>query len=408
MYKTSNKNIYSKLFYLVIFLSFLLFTWNYTFAASEVTRVSVSSSGEESDDYSYKPSVSWDWKYTVYYSNATNLIEWDTNYEYDVFLYNKDTNETSLVSKSSAWIQSNAWSKNPHINWSGTYVVYHSDSNNLVTSDTNWKRDIFLFNIETQETNLVSKSSLGTQWNGFSNNAIINWDGKYIVYESTSSNLVVWDTNAKSDIFLYNRDTEETILISKSSTGVLWNNNSTNAFISWNGKYIVYESDSDNLVESDTNEKRDIFLYNIETQETTLINKSTSWIQANSYSYAPTISWDGKYIVYYSYATNLIEWSLNGFANIFLYNRETEETSLISKTSSGELWDGYSYFPYISSDGKFITFYSYASNFVIWDTNSISDIFVYNIETEEIELISKSWSSELWDSGSSLPAISSN
>jgi predicted RNA-binding protein with TRAM domain len=137
---------------------------------------------------------------------------------------------------------------------------------------------------------------------------------------SKASNLVSNDTNGTSDVFVHDLQTGETILVSIASDGTQGNNSSSSPSISADGRYIAFDSSSNNLVNDDTNNQPDIFMHDIQTGETVRISVASDGSQAKGIegSYAPSISSDGHYVAFYSLASNLVNGDTNDTGDVFV------------------------------------------------------------------------------------------
>jgi Ca2+-binding RTX toxin-like protein len=350
----------------------------------ETTRVSVASDGTQANNHSFQTSISADGRYITFTSNANNLVTGDTNGKNDIFVYDRQTKETTRVSVASDGTESNNVSESPNISADGRYITFYSDASNLVTGDTNSYRDIFVYDRQTKETSRVSVASNGTEANNYSYSPSISADGRYITFYSDASNLVTGDTNGKADIFVYDRQTKETTRVSVASDGTQGNKSSSFPSISADGRYTTFTSDASNLVPDDTNNIYDIFVYDRQTKETTRVSVASDGTQSNKASQFPSISGDGRYITFYSNANNLVPGDTNKYHDIFVYDRQTKETTRVSVASDGTQSNNSSYESSISGDGRYITFYSDASNLVPGDTNNTTDIFVYDTQLKSI------------------------
>gem|GEM_PF-2606427 len=358
----------------------------------ETTRVSVTSDGTQSSGFfnsSQQPSISADGRYIAFTSSANNLVDGDTNGSSDTFVHDRQTGETTRVSVTSDGTQSNGFSYWPSISADGRYVTFRSDSSNLVDGDTNGFDDIFVHDRQTGETTRVSVTSDGTQGNGNSSgNSLlafpsISADGRYVAFYSQANNLVDGDTNGTGDTFIHDRQTGETALVSVASNGTQSNGFSYWPSISTDGRYVAFQSDASNLVDGDTNGFGDIFVRDRQTGETTRVSIASDGTQVNSPSFSPSISGDGRYISFVSYASNLVGGATNGTSNIFVHDRQTGETTRVSVDSDGNLGNGGSSWPAISADGSAIAFRSFANNLVDDDTNGRGDIFVRQLRNPE-------------------------
>jgi hypothetical protein len=377
--------------------------------AGTTVRVSVSSSGEQGNDHSWNNSISADGRYVTFVSYASNLVAGDTNGVPDIFVHDRQTGVTERVSISSSGEQGNFGSSHySAISADGRYVAFESDASNLVDGDTNGVPDIFVHDRQSGVTERVSVSSSGEQGNGLSIETYISADGRYVAYSSYASNLVDGDTNGAQDIFMHDRQTGVTERISVSSSGEQGNSHSYWPSISADGRYVAFESGASNLVDGDTNGAYDIFMHDRQTGVTERVSVNSSGEQGNSHSFWPSISADGRYVAFESDASNLVAGDTNGARDIFLHDRQTGVTERISVNSSGEQGNGFSAWKYISADGRYVAFESDASNLVDGDTNGVSDIFVHGRQTGVTERVSVSSSGEQGNYGSHFPAISAD
>jgi CSLREA domain-containing protein len=347
-------------------------------ALGDMLRVSVSSSGSQGNGTSGSSSISDDGRFVAFDSAATNLVTGDTNGQWDVFLYDRLTAETIRISVASSSVQGNGLSSDPSVSGDGHYVVFRSSASNLVSGDTNGTSDLFAYDIHTGMLKRVSVGLDGLQGNGNTGYHHLSKDGRYIVFSSTANNLVAGDTNGKLDVFLHDQQSFSTTRVSVDSNGTQANGDSEKPFISADGRYIVYHSSATNLVSDDTNALTDVFLYDRETGTTTRISINPSGLQGNGESFVPSISADGLTIAFGSAATNLVDVDTNARIDIFVHDRQTGVTTLASKDSNGVQSNASSYNPILSADGRFVTFNSAASNLVSEDTNGVGDVFLHD------------------------------
>jgi Tol biopolymer transport system component len=355
------------------------------------TLASKDSAGVEGTDQSFNPSISGDGRYVAFYSDAANLVTGDSNGRGDIFVRDRQTGTTTLVSRNSGGNEgSGGDSDNPSISADGRYVAFDSYATNLVSGDTNGKYDIFVRDRQTGTTYLISKDSAGVPGDDGSSAPSMSSDGRYVAFDSYATTLVPGDTNGKKDIFVRDRQTGTTYLVSKSSAGVEGDDSSESPTISSDGRYVTFESAATNLVAGDTNAKTDIFVRDRQTGSTYLVSRSSAGEQGNDASYHASISADGRYVAFWSPATNLVSGDTNGMYDIFVRDRQTGTTTLVSKDSSGVLGNIASFDPSISGDGRYVAFISVATNLVPGDTNGVKDIFVRDRQTGTTTLVSKS------------------
>ncbi|MEL6505488.1 MAG: hypothetical protein AAFO61_08070 [Pseudomonadota bacterium] len=345
-------------------------------ATGVTTLVSKSDTDSPGNRDSILADISANGRFVVYQTQANNLLADDASIDRDVLLYDALTDQTTLISQHSDGTKGNAGSSNADISGDGQYVVFSSSATNLVNGDLNGFGDVFLRDTVNGTTTLVSQHTDGTQANASSFGTQISADGRYIVYQSTASNLVDGDTNAQMDVFLYDTQTSTTTLVSKSSDGTQGNGVSRDAVISDDGQFIVYESVATNLVSDDTNGARDLFRYDINTGTTSRVvqqpdGTTFEFIAPN----APSLSGDGRFVTFESDAYDAVSDAYT-FQQVFVYDFQTGNTSLVSQSAGGGENTASSNSPAISSDGESVVYYSNISDLVAGDTNSRGDIFI--------------------------------
>jgi Tol biopolymer transport system component len=227
-------------------------------------------------------------------------------------------------------------------------------------------------------TTRVSVSSAGAEGNNNSGSTSISADGRYVAFDSGASNLVPGDTNGRSDVFVHDRQTAATTRVSVSSAAAQGNDHSYAPSISADGRYVAFYSHATNLVPGDTNATHDVFVHDRQTAATTRVSVSSAGAQANGGSDKPSISADGRYVAFESQASNLVAGDTNATEDVFVHDRQTGTTTRVSVSSAGAQGDGHSNAPSISADGRYVAFHSGATNLVPTDTNNWYDVFVHD------------------------------
>ena len=387
-------------------------------AAQSVDRVSISSAGLEADNLSSRPSISADGTLIGYYSDATNLVPGDLNGAMDVFLRDTVAGTTEVVSVSSLGVLSNGTSSRPAISGDGRFVTFYSDGTNLVPGDTNAIRDVFVRDRLLGTTALVSRAATGVLSNGDSSRPSISDDGRLVAFRSYASNLVPGDLNQFGDVFLVDRDADQdgifdelgattTTLVSRTSTGAGGNGLSSVPRISADGTSVVFRSEASNLVVGDTNGRRDIFSYSVASGVVTLLSATPAGVVGNGDSTRPSISDDGRFVAYFSDSTNLVvpdtnqSCALDLFGQLvcvpasdcFVVDRDTDgngvfdepglvSVSKISMGIGGVEANDRSEDPEISGDGRYVAFWTSATNVFAGDTNGVLDAVLHDRDAE--------------------------
>jgi Tol biopolymer transport system component len=344
------------------------------------TRVSVDSSGVQSNADSYLPGISSDGRYVVFQSFASNLVPGDTNGVTDVFVHDTSTASTVRVSVDSSGVQANADCLVSSISGDGRFVAFESAANNLVAGDTNGVLDVFVHDLVTGITTRASVDSSGNEANGTSQNPSLSADGRYVVFDSNASNLVPGDTNGAADVFVHDNVTGETTRVSVDSSGAQGDGESVYPWISAGGRLVSFTSAATNLAPNDTNGAYDIFLHDLQSGATTIVSLDSSGTQGNQDSYHSAISTDERWVAFDSLSSNLVPGDGNGFQDAFLRDLTAGQTTRVSLTSTGIQGNQLSANPVVSGDGRFVAFYSGASNLVAGDTNGGTDAFVRDLE----------------------------
>ena len=356
------------------------------------TRVSVASDGTEANNSSYAPSISANGHFVAFQSVADNLVDDDTNDSDDIFVHDRQTGETTRVSVTSDGSQASDSSSLPAISDDGRYVAFTSAAADLIDDDANGLNDIFVHDRETGEIERVSISSDGDEANNGSDYASISEKGRFVAFLSDASNLVDGDTNNALDVFVHDRKLQTTERVSVDSDGRQSADSVTHASMSANGRFVGFTSRASDLVPGDTNGVWDVFVHDRETDETTRVSVASDGTQANRDSLPqPSLSRDGRYVAFTSFATNLVDDETNGVLQIFIHDQLRGETTLISVALDGEAGDRDSRSPDITGQGDRVAFSSYAENLIDRDINRQPDIFVRNWRKKGTRLASITW-----------------
>src|SRR3990172_651309 len=193
----------------------------------------------------------------------------------------------------------------------------------------------------------------------FTGTPAISADGGFVAFHSAASILVPGDANGKLDVFVHDRATGTKERVSVDSAGAEGNDSSWVPAISGDGRFVAFESWATNLVlgDGDTYSFRDVFLRDRLSGATERVSVSIEGDEPNAESLGPAISADGRFVAFSSSASNLVPGDF-GYPDIFVRDRQTGVTTMVSVDSAGNKAGGHSYSPAISADGRFVTFSS--------------------------------------------------
>jgi Tol biopolymer transport system component len=348
----------------------------------ETTRVDVASDGKQARFLpSHGTSISADGRYAVFTCEAGNLVPGDTNEATDVFVHDRQTGETNRVSVTPSGGQATGFSSEGVISADRRYVAFDSYARNLVPRDTNGGQDVFLRDLQSGKTTRIDVSSYGRQTARGSQSGppAISADGRYVAFASNAPNLVSGDTNRVTDIFVRDRKRGLTVRVNVGPRGRQGRKgNSGQLSMSADGRLVAFVSSATNLVAHDTNHEPDVFLRDRARRRTTRVSLSSSGGQAKRESGVPVISPDGRSVAFSSYSA-LVPGGLAGVGQLFVRDLQAGTISLASRSSDGEAGDDSSTAAGFSADGRYLLFSSWARNLVPGDTNGRLDAFVRDL-----------------------------
>lgn len=349
------------------------------------------------DSDTHISSVSADGRYVVFTSKASELTANDTNAAEDVFLRDLQTGKTTLISRNQAGTASaNAASFAPQISADGRYIVFSSTASDLAANDSNTASDVFWYDRDTDKMVLVSHTIAGIAGSGASLSPVLSADGLFVAFVSSAQNLTS-DTTSGKNIFIWNSATNAISLVSHANIGsASGNGDSDSVAISGNGEFVVFASAASNLIGNDTNNKKDVFVWNRSTNAIALVSQSSSGAIGDGDSLAPSISNDGKIIAFTSAASNLEGTDNNNGLDIFVRNLNANTTTLVSANTSGTYSAGGgdilnrlgAFNPIVSGNGEFVAFSSTLVDLANSDSNNAEDVFVRNLKDNTTQLVS--------------------
>jgi Tol biopolymer transport system component len=401
------------------------------------TRLVHSTSGGPSDGPNFYPAISADGRYVAFQSSATNLVPNQPPCPLEcsqVFVYDRRTHALEMISVTPAGRPGNGLASAPSISGDGRYVAFESSSTDLLRRPVKGCptgsscTEAYVRDRLRRTTEIVSVSASGGAANqGVYKVVSISADGRSVGFASQSTNLARDTSISCSDVYAYSRAdyfdncsqvyvhdraTKKTELVSVTPDGKPGRGNSETPSLSADGRFVAFDSQATTLVRGDANDAYDVFVRDRVTHRTELVSLTSSGKQGQFTSYAPQdgsnqfISADGRFIVFPSVAA-LVKEDTNNLFDMYVRDRLFGKTTRVSVSSSGEQGNNTSEFSAtISRDGRFVAFDTAAGNLVQGDSNGFYDVFVHDMHTGSTVLASMSSTGEVGNNFSQQPAIS--
>ena len=367
-------------------------------------RVSVATGATPGNGDSHGVDVSGDGSMVVFGSKATNLVPGGTS-KFDLYVRDRSSGVTEIVSVNDAGQSGSSTSMWPSISRNGKRVAFHSIARNLVDTDDNNDADVFVRDRSTNKTILVSAAADGTPANARSQRADISADGEHVVFESGATDIVTGVSGTVSQVYIHHLETGLTELVSQTSGGTPASLSSGEASVSADGRYVAFHSLDFQL---DPKGFANIYVRDTVSNTTSLLAGSSDRQAGN-----PTISGDGQYVYYESIfdsfltkRTGTTETRVpipngrngittsrlnengrflavyNSDGRLYVWDRLTNKTTEASLNDDGiPVTVGGSATgtfgpPGISDDGRILAFWTKADGVVSGDTGGIEDVYV--------------------------------
>jgi len=373
---------------------------------------------DETYSFSIDPALSFNGRYIVYFSTNAIVPE-DRNDARDIYLYDRLTKNNQLISKREDGNLANNRSYSPASSENGRFIVFDSIADNLIDGFNDGVRDVYRVDLLTGKIDLVSISYNGdSRGDSISVQADISNDGRWVTFESSSTNLVEdffdytctdpYDPWACSDIYVRDMQFGITYRVTTPISEVeIKDYISDNSSISGDGHLIAYSSTMENLVQ-DWNGCI-VYLFDVEKKSNACIvrTKIAKGFFLSPYS-TPQISDNGKFIAFTSDAPDLVPNDTNGVADVFVYDRTNDSIIRVSVSNGGEEGNNESWIEgtAISGDGNFVTFLSKATNFDNYASNGYSEVFLYDISKKSIQRITINNDGDVANGSSQYPSVS--
>lgn len=373
---------------------------------------SQSTNGTRTTLQSQAPAISADGNVVAFFSDDGTLddLRPDANgvANTDVFVHDFTTGVTERVNYSSSGVQANGdmWGYEPSLSGDGRYVAFPNSATNLAGSPPGGFDEIYVRDRTAHTTSIVSVSSAGAPANAASGYPFITASGRYVAFESPADNLVAGDTNSSNDVYVHDRDADDdglfdepgaisTVRVNLSTAGAQGDVFASDVTISGDGRFAVFMSPAGNLTPDGESGRRYIYLRDRDTDvngvydeaggvATTKISFSCAAADPNCISGIPRISANASTVVYVQTATIAVdpEQQADGSYHVYAYDRSSGTTRRLDVSTSGGPADGMSQYADASSTGRYVSFWSAATNLGPSDTNGKGDFFVRDRDTD--------------------------
>ncbi len=330
---------------------------------------------------SIDPDISADGRFVVYASYASDLVTTDTNAQGDVFRWDATTGATVKLTKAANGSAADGTAFQPSVSADGEVVSYSSHATNVVAGDDNALSDVFVWRALDGESTLVSETLGGDVGNAGSFSPELSTDGTKIAFVSEASDLVFNDSNGFRDVFRYDLDTGFTALVSVGA-GAPAGSISGPAVISSDGRYVAFGSYADNLVVngSPDNQRTHVFVRDLASGETVWVSRSRTGGAVNGFTFASDVSDDGETVLFTTVGTNVVQGDdEEDAAAAFIWKRSTGRSQLLIRDRRWEFPDGTVYEPDLSEDGRWVAFYSDATDLVPQDRGRAIDAYLWRL-----------------------------
>lgn len=357
--------------------SLLLGTAASALAGGATERVSLGQGNVHGNSFGESFAISSSGCYVAFTSEATNLVAGDANGLADVFVRDRQTDQTRRVSLSTSGAQgSDGISYGAHLSSNGRWVAFRSQASTLVSGDTNGVEDAFVHDRQTGATRRVSLRSGGGQADGATVGVDISGNGRFVAFTSGATNLVPGDTNGLLDAFVHDRVTGVTSRVNVGPGGTQCDNGGSGGAMSADGRFVAFNSSFTDIVPGGTNGQSHGFVRERQTGTNELVTRSSADVEGNGLSFVGDLSADGRFAAFSSVATNLVPGDTNAQDDVFVHDRRTGSTRRVSVRTNGAQANARSLFEGLSANGQLVVFTSEATNLVPRDTNGAADVFV--------------------------------
>jgi len=298
---------------------------------------------------------------------------------------------TARISVAGIATGTNGPSRHPAVSATGTFVAFDSASTRLAPDPNGSVRDVFVRDVPADTTRLVSAALDGGGADGPSLYPTLSGDGGTVAFTSGATNLVSGDANRHADVYVRTA-TGPVVRVSVDVNGADADGDSSQPDISADGRRVVFTSRATDLVQGDGDGVPDVFVRDLLTGTTVRVSRALEG-ESDGPSSDPAISPDGRWVSFFSTASNLVADDANGVGDVFLADLIGGRVRRVSVSSAGVEQNRaarglFAQTSDVSRDGRFVTFDSLADNLVAGDTNVATDVYVRDVRARRTSRVS--------------------
>jgi Tol biopolymer transport system component len=347
-----------------------LHSWNAESGTTTLITVAFGTSSPASG-FSQSPSLSADGRYLTFLSNATNLTADPQPPIHQVYQHDLQERTTRLVSTRPDGVASQQDCSAAGSNRSGRYILFASPDDPLAPDDANQALDVFLRDLTTPTCELISQrnpanpASSTPDGHSLLAHSALSADSRFVAFTTTADHLVPGDTNGFTDVFVRDLLTGQYIWASRNTNGTAANGHSGPAVLSADGRFVAFLSRATDLTSNVTDHAAQLYLHDLQRDTTVLVTTTLTGTGIDASAEQPSISADGRFVVYQSRAANLVPIDNNHAMDVFVYDRLAQTNRLVSMN-----WEGTnsglnaSHSPLLAPDGRSLVFLSRANDLV--------------------------------------------
>jgi Tol biopolymer transport system component len=352
----------------------------------DITLVPTSDTGVKANDSSVEGPLSADGTKVAIRSRATNLDPGDTDNLRDIYVKDLVTGDIVLASTSDTGVKSDRPSLWSSLSDAGTRVAFVSDATNLDPGATSHTDQVYVKDLATGDIVVASSSDAGVAGSG--GEPALSGDGTKAAFSSQSHTLDPADTDVIYDVYAKDLATGDVTLVSTSDAGVKGNSYSRNPSPSLDGSRIAFASSATNLDPLAPN--GGVFVKDLVTGDITLASSSDAGVAGSGGG--ASLSADGTKVAFASSATNLDPADTDAIADVYVKDLVTGDITLVSTSDAGVKGNDNSagFGPELSGDGTKVAFSSRATNLDPADTDGFDDVYVKDLTSGDLTLASTS------------------